>query len=390
MLNSLHIKNFRALEDFKVSKLGRVNLIVGKNNSGKSSILEALRIYASGASRSLLSELAALHDEPSEQIEEGNAVNEVYPFANFFTGRQLPQHGDGILIGEIDNPASSLTINFGLHVTEQSSTTIDGQTQTKTSRRLLKLGEEALDSQATIVPVLVVMLGQSEIQTIRIGTSKQSIYLDAFTQISLHLFKQAFACAFVPTAFGSMDDLAKLWDRVGLTQDKHIVHQAMRMIAPEFEELMFINSSAKTAAGNSANQRTAIVKLANQQQPAPLKSMGDGMSRILQLSLHMFAAKGGFLLIDEFENGLHYSVQEKVWQMLFEMAEKLDMQVFATTHSWDCVQNFAKVAGQRPVDEGILFRVGRSIRKSDHGKVSATVLNGEQLYNLTKADMEVR
>jgi len=49
MLNSLEIKNFRILEDFKVSKLGRVNLIVGKNNSGKSSVLEALRIYAGNA-----------------------------------------------------------------------------------------------------------------------------------------------------------------------------------------------------------------------------------------------------------------------------------------------------------------------------------------------------
>lgn len=49
MLKSLEIKNFRALEDFKVSKLGRVNLIVGKNNSGKSPILEALRIYAGDA-----------------------------------------------------------------------------------------------------------------------------------------------------------------------------------------------------------------------------------------------------------------------------------------------------------------------------------------------------
>ena len=59
MLNSLEIKNFRILEDFKVSKLGRVNLIVGKNNLGKSSVLEALRIYAGNAQRELLEQIAA-------------------------------------------------------------------------------------------------------------------------------------------------------------------------------------------------------------------------------------------------------------------------------------------------------------------------------------------
>ncbi len=59
-LKSLHIKNFRMLEDFQVSKLGRVNLIVGKNNSGKSSVLEALRIYAGNANPNLLAELRPL------------------------------------------------------------------------------------------------------------------------------------------------------------------------------------------------------------------------------------------------------------------------------------------------------------------------------------------
>ena len=67
MLNSLEIKNFRILEDFRVSKLGRVNLIVGKNNSGKSFVLEALRIYASNAQREFLKQIAAGHDEKYRQ-----------------------------------------------------------------------------------------------------------------------------------------------------------------------------------------------------------------------------------------------------------------------------------------------------------------------------------
>lgn len=381
MLNSLHIKNFRALEDFKVSKLGRINLIVGKNNSGKSSILEALRIYIGGASRGLLAELAAMHDEPSEQIEEGNTADDLYPFTNFFTGRQFPQHGDGILIGDIDNPSSSLTIDFGQEVTEEKILATGEIRKTRTIRRLLKEGEELPDSPATILPVLVVTHGGREIET---------IHLHSFILNRFLVNKSPVACAFVPTSFASMDDLAKLWDKIGLTQDKQIVHQAMQMIAPEFQELMFINSNAKTVVGSSGNQRTAIVKLANNEGPIPLKSMGDGMSRILQLSLNMFAAKGGFLLIDEFENGLHYSVQEQVWEMMFAMAEKLDMQVFATTHSRDCVQSFAKVARQRQEDDGILLRVGRSIRTSDYGKITSTAFNGQQLFDMTQADMEVR
>jgi AAA15 family ATPase/GTPase len=106
--------------------------------------------------------------------------------------------------------------------------------------------------------------------------------------------------------------------------------------------------------------------------------------------LKLFGAKGGFFLIDEFENGLHYSIQEKVWELLFEMAERYKIQIFATTHSWDCIESFTKVAVRRTETDGVLFRLGRSVRTSDHGKIIATVFDEEALKNITQTDMEVR
>jgi len=114
------------------------------------------------------------------------------------------------------------------------------------------------------------------------------------------------------------------------------------------------------------------------------------MLRILQIAIKLVSAQGGFLLIDEFENGLHYSVQEKIWRLLFEMAEKLDIQVFATTHSWDCIESFTKVAIENETTEGVLFRMGRSAKTSNKGQVIATVYDKERLYNITQADIEVR
>ena len=132
------------------------------------------------------------------------------------------------------------------------------------------------------------------------------------------------------------------------------------------------------------------MKLKDEDAPVPLNSMGDGISRVLQLFLKLFAARGGFLLIDEFENGLHYSVQEEVWRLIFDQAEKLDVQVFATTHSWDCIESFAKVAVEKKATEGVLFRIGRSVRTSDQGKVIATIFDEQKLLNITQSDIEVR
>ncbi len=75
--------------------------------------------------------------------------------------------------------------------------------------------------------------------------------------------------------------------------------------------------------------------------------------------------------------------------MVFHLAEKLDVQVFATTHSWDCVSAFQK-AMQQHETEGMLLHLGRSIKKSDEGKIIATEYNKDELQLATQADLEIR
>jgi predicted ATP-dependent endonuclease of OLD family len=87
---------------------------------------------------------------------------------------------------------------------------------------------------------------------------------------------------------------------------------------------------------------------------------------------------------------LHYSVQEKIWALLFEMAQKLDIQVFATTHSWDCIESFSKIATSNTSSQGVLFRIGKSAKASDRGRVIATVFDESELQTITQADMEIR
>jgi hypothetical protein len=70
----------------------------------------------------------------------------------------------------------------------------------------------------------------------------------------------------------------------------------------------------------------------------PMALMGEGMRRVLSIVLAVANASGGVVLIDEIENGLHYSVQKKVWQAISQAARQADVQVFATTHSWECLR----------------------------------------------------
>ena len=386
MLKSLEIKNFRSLKDFHVSKLGRVNLIVGKNNSGKSTVLEALRIYAGNAQRGLLEKIAKDHDEKyilgkNEQIE----FDGQFPFEDFFFERQFPQDETrAISIGELASGNDVLRIEHGYLIEEnlvQKNLYGDDIERSTRQNRIFNPSNNDLSSEA-INHALFVTRGERSFSPIQIDKPELSRYRYSSTKISGTL-----PCSVIPPHFVSVDEMANEWDKIVFTEHEEVVRQALQIIIPEFENLTFVS---KDKNSSMKFRRSAKVKMLNSPRPVPLNSLGDGMLRVLQLVLKVFPAKGGFLLIDEFENGLHFSIQKKVWELLFEMAQKLDIQIFATTHSWDCIESFANAAIANKDVKGVLFRVGQSAKKSDRGQVIATVFNEDALYNITQADVEVR
>ena len=386
MLDSLLIKNFRSLEHLEVPKLGRVNLMVGKNNSGKSTVLEALRIYAGNAQRPLLDAIARSHDE-RYQVPEGEALDgdSAAPFQDFFTGRRFPASSHtAITVGEIDKPSSSLTLRYA--ILEEVEEIVEDETgATKRLRRYIHDPEQQVPIDGDVQPILLVQKGERSLPPLKLMSSYSSARSRVFFEST-----PSVPCSVIPTEFISMDELADAWDAIALTDEEEVVKRALRIVAPDFESLVFVRADGLGGPSRYRAMRTALVKLSGVSRPVPLNSMGDGMLRVLQLSLKIFAAKGGFLLIDEFENGLHYSVQEKVWALLFEMAERHDIQIFATTHSWDCIESFTKVAVARTETDGVLFRLGRSVRSSDQGRVIATVFDEAALQNITQQDVEVR
>lgn len=113
--------------------------------------------------------------------------------------------------------------------------------------------------------------------------------------------------------------------------------------------------------------------------------MGDGMTRMLHLVLALVNARDGMLLIDEVENGIHYSVQPDLWRLVFQVARRLNVQVFATSHSLDCVQAFQRAAEEDEAEEGILIRLQH--RK---GEIEAVPFDEDKLGFATREQIEVR
>jgi len=146
------------------------------------------------------------------------------------------------------------------------------------------------------------------------------------------------------------EEVGRIWDSIALTEDEETVLTAVHAICPSIEKLVLIQSPTDPRG------RTLMVKLKEFAEPVPFKSLGEGVEHLLNISLALIKARGGVLLIDEVENGIHYSVQPSLWNIIFKQASLWNTQVFATTHSWDCVEGF-QIAASAQNGSGSLFRL---------------------------------
>ena len=106
-LNSLRVQNFRCFKDFTAEKLGDVNLIVGKNNSGKSSVLEAVALYAGNRKQIVLNSFG----ERKHEILSSRDLKELNFVKNFFYNRNITEQG--IIISDPKSPEKYMRIQSG-------------------------------------------------------------------------------------------------------------------------------------------------------------------------------------------------------------------------------------------------------------------------------------
>lgn len=361
ILESLEISNFRALRQLRLARLGQVNLIVGKNNIGKSSVLEALWLYAQRGAPSAIWEVIEARSEgrrPRRRVPPPDRdENRILALKHLFHGRQdIREDHQPIEIGPIDRPRERLSIDITWADPESPNS-----------------------GQQTFLPELMVPY-----LVIRLGPEKPLFYRldrDQITSRSGLSREQKPIHAVLVNADGlDIEQMANLWDEISLTPREDDIVEALRIIAPEVDRVNLIAGHDRTW------ERMPIVKIREFENPVPLKSMGDGMNRLFGITLALVNAREGLLLIDEVENGLHYSVQSDVWRLIFQLARRLNVQVFATSHSWDCIDAFQKAGNEDPQAEGLLVRMEKGLSE----QVEVTLFDEEKLAIAAREKIEVR
>lgn len=327
MLSKLHIGNFRSFNPLKIDRLGKINIVSGYNNSGKTSLLEAVFLLSGGAHPSLLL---------NENVVRGVAVTSgsdhvVHSamwqpmFHDLDMSRAVEITGDHLLRGEVKIRLTLERPNLFELPLDNGKATIGDKHQNK---EMLKLSY-ILNGQ-TIATFNTSLTGN----TVQVQTDQPEI------QIS-------FPATILSFRNRNHEHDAKRLGRLRQQKKSDLVVEALRVIEPRLRSLEV----------NSITGKDTIWGDTGLSEQVPLPVMGDGMMQLARVVLAISSAPDGVALIDEIENGLHHSVLSKVWQVIEKAAEQFNTQIVATTHSYECIAAAGKVFEESSDDVFFLHRL---------------------------------
>jgi hypothetical protein len=367
----LHIQQFRSITDLWIKNLGQVNLITGMNNTGKTSLLEAIQILASEGSFNTISQILRLREEDSVDGNDSfrsNDADNLFLLSSLFPG--YPEFSTELPPIRIEGCQGDRPATISIKPCWLS------EHRSESGVRQITIPSPTLFDEDERLPGLRIQVNDVErlfpLDFFRRGgfrTTRRPELLD----------DRRPPCHYVGT--GNSDRTAGpgvLWDRIALSDLESHVVSALAIIDESISAVSMVGGEGVRSG------RIAIVRSKRFPRPVPLKSFGDGVNRLFGIVLALVNSKDGCLLIDEFENGLHHTVQAAAWKMIFQLAAALNVQVFATTHSQDAVEAFQQVAGTVP-ENGVLVRLARRGQS-----IVSTVFSEDELAVVTRNQIEVR
>ncbi|MBC7098496.1 AAA family ATPase [Candidatus Bipolaricaulota bacterium] len=313
MYKSFEVRNFRCFRELTIDNLDRVNLIAGMNNVGKTALLEALFLHCGAYNPEL-----ALRINGFRGIEEFRI--ELTPWA--------------------ETPWDSLFFDFDVskEVKLVSNSRASNQRilQLRTIRQLEELAKISRSirhipsNKAETTPL---SSGSAQVLELKYKEAgREGKYFLIFDPKGPRTepipppppFPAIFLAARVRVPLATD---AQRFGKLEIERRHSVVLDALQVIEPRLRDLAVV----VTSSGPMIHGDIGLGKL------IPLPFLGDGMNRLASLVLAIGNAPNGIVLVDEIENGLHYSVLPKVWKVIGEVARKFNVQIFATTHSLECV-----------------------------------------------------
>jgi hypothetical protein len=310
MIDEIFIENFRGFSSTHISGLKRVNVIVGKNASGKTAILESIFLSAGSAGPQTTLQLRALR-------QLGNLLQ---------------------IAGESSSYRSLWEDVF--HWFDQDKTVSIKIVGTNSDSRALRVFYEDSPSQLlpfglnavsppqplnmAIMPQIVFEWQRGDETPIQVRPKLTPRGLE-FEGASVEHFP---AIMFGPHAADSPAENAKRYSELSKSGGIRSVVRALRTEYP-FIRSLSIEYSASIPA--------VFASFTHSQKKMPVALISDGINKLLSVMLGIGSFPKGAILIDQIEDGFYYARMPSIWKVLYRFAQENEAQIFATTHSIECL-----------------------------------------------------
>ncbi len=311
MLTKVEIKNYRLFDHLVVSDLAPITLIAGKNNTGKSSLLEAIFFAALGnqPTSGSNSNVTRLHIDP-----DGDSAHGLLTYwRRLFRDSDESQPLEVVLYDDSDGehamrasiepqPHSDETdINRGVSEAPSISTEEVG----------LMIRHKSADGREGYV-------WSTDVEDNQVRAIASSEYV-----------KPARAYQILKTNVDNSKEMMDAFRQRRIQRETDSLLSALRIIEPRLQGL---EESAASGAAAIWGDLEGVFQL------MPLGLMGEGLIRLARIVLAISRVEGGVVLVDEIESGLHHSVLGEIWQAIDYAAKENGTQIIATTHSYECIE----------------------------------------------------
>jgi len=336
----LNIENFRSIASLEIDNFRSINLFTGRNNCGKTSVLEALFLISGMSNPGLSVSINSFRNLP---INLGNDFNVMFNNLNLDKSIKI----------QAKMTEYSRTLSIKPKCDElKIPAEINGINQTNKVASISGLEYEFSDSR-----------------------KKQffNSYLSLSNNMSItpNQYKEELYCSFFNTGISQ--------NLLGINLGNVFVNKQVDVVIETLKEIDEKIIDIKMGANNMVDVDIGLEKL------VPINVMGYGIIKILSIIAAMLECRNGILLIDEIENSFHYSALEILWKIIFKVSESNKVQLFITTHSEECISAFANVLKEKATENAMLYRIEKQTDKH-----KAFPYNPEMILSSVENNFEVR
>ena len=312
MFQDVQIEGFKCFQSVQLKRLRRVNVIVGGNASGKTALLEALFIMSGGSSNLVWRTNLWRGNIHSKELHiSSSEFRDVW--RDLF---HLLDTDKKIFVQAKDNKKGlrSLSISFA---PEESERSLD------------------LDSSEIYQPIEFVWTVNRRKFTIRVALPQATKELRESGDLKIEPWGATFLSPLNPHP---QDDIR----RFSLLSKTKALGPVLEALSEEFQLIRNLS------LGKHLGQDTVFADVSNLSEMVPIGSVSAGSKRFLSILLSIATASQGIVLIDELENGFHFSHYESIWRRIANWGEGFSCQLFVSTHNRECLEALIPTAKTNP------------------------------------------